>query len=186
LNLRLFSKEQINVLDLHRAKDIFASKLWGHRVTHFHLRLREQLPSEILALLKPFPLSFRDKIILHARPLGGTRYLVKELKLGGVSLPERALRGNFFKGSNFAATTIHKLHLPDKEVLFDKIFIAPIFKSISKKNYDSKFTLAEVKTFISSNNQCRFIALGGITKDKLPIIESLGFKDAGVLGGFWQ
>ena len=71
-------------------------------------------------------------------------------------------------------------------------FLSPIFDSISKSGYKSKFShrlhgLAQIKSeLISAISSKHVIALGGIDEDKIEICRELGFTGVAVLGAIWQ
>ncbi|MBI3501777.1 MAG: thiamine phosphate synthase [Bacteroidetes bacterium] len=66
---------------------------------------------------------------------------------------------------------------------YEYAFLSPIFDSISKINYKSKFDLQEVKERIKHK---KIIALGGIDEDKISICHKLGFAGVAVLGAIWN
>ena len=69
----------------------------------------------------------------------------------------------------------------------DYVFLSPIFDSISKRGYRSKFSLSELqKAGAEGIIDSRVVALGGITKDKLPLLQSLHFGGAAMLGAIWK
>ncbi len=78
---------------------------------------------------------------------------------------------------------------------YNYAFLSPIFDSISKKGYKSKFDLKEVKVFLQRHNNCSYlrkngkrllIALGGIDEDKIDTVNDLGFSGIALLGAIWQ
>jgi hypothetical protein len=64
-------------------------------------------------------------------------------------------------------------------------FLSPIFDSISKREYKSKFlnVKSELISAISGKN---IIALGGIDEDKIEICRARGFSGVAVLGAIWN
>lgn len=68
---------------------------------------------------------------------------------------------------------------------YDYAFLSPIFDSISKIGYKSKFDLREIKDFFKNRKE-KIIALGGIDEDKIDIIKDLGFHGIALLGAIWQ
>ena len=74
------------------------------------------------------------------------------------------------------------------------VFLSPIFDSISKTGYKSKFDLQEIKSFLQKQKALPFgeglggalIALGGIDEDKIEICRELGFAGVAVLGAIWN
>ena len=72
-------------------------------------------------------------------------------------------------------------------------FLSPIFNSISKRGYHSKFNLQELSIFLKKYNSSLIsknlgvaIALGGIDEEKIEIVRELGFSGVGVLGAIWE
>ena len=69
----------------------------------------------------------------------------------------------------------------------DYVFLSPIFDSISKRGYRSQFSLTELqKAAAEGIIDSKVVALGGITKDKLPLLQSLHFGGAAMLGAIWE
>ncbi|MDR2580729.1 MAG: thiamine phosphate synthase [Fibromonadaceae bacterium] len=73
------------------------------------------------------------------------------------------------------------------------IMLGPVFDSISKYGYQSKFSKEELKTGIaewraSMGDGCKtkLYALGGIDAENISEIAELGFDGAAVLGGVWN
>lgn len=75
---------------------------------------------------------------------------------------------------------------------YEYTFLSPIFDSISKPGYKSKFShelhefsriKLELIRAISGKN---IIALGGIDEDKIKICRELGFAGVAVLGAIWK
>lgn len=64
-------------------------------------------------------------------------------------------------------------------------FLSPIFDSISKKGYTSKFSETTLKTFLKAPRNIKIIALGGITKENYDYVITLGFDGAAFLGSIW-
>lgn len=75
--------------------------------------------------------------------------------------------------------------LEDCKEKYDYAFLSPIFDSISKSGYKSKFDLSEIKGFLKSRSE-NIIALGGIDEDKIEIIKDLGFQGIALLGSIWH
>ncbi len=68
----------------------------------------------------------------------------------------------------------------------DYCFVSPIFDSVSKIGYKSRFGIERLRQasehgLISS----KMIALGGVDPDKFPLLRELGFGGAAMLGYMW-
>lgn len=67
------------------------------------------------------------------------------------------------------------------------VFLSPIYNSISKEGYSSAFSCKELQQARQAGIlDSKVIALGGITRNLLPEIASLGFGGAALLGDIWQ
>ncbi len=64
----------------------------------------------------------------------------------------------------------------------DYVFLSPVFPSISKPGYGGSLNLEELKVVVNR----KVIALGGITEERLPIVERIGFGGAAMLGAVWR
>lgn len=69
----------------------------------------------------------------------------------------------------------------------DYLFLSPIFDSISKRDYPSRFTPEELREARDAGLiDERVYALGGVTRARLPLLEEWGFGGAALLGDFWR
>ncbi|MDR0516824.1 MAG: thiamine phosphate synthase [Fibromonadaceae bacterium] len=73
------------------------------------------------------------------------------------------------------------------------VLLGPVFDSISKHGYKSKFLkcelkegIAEWREFIGKENKTKLYALGGIDAENICELEELGFDGAAILGGVWN
>ena len=71
-------------------------------------------------------------------------------------------------------------------------FLSPVFDSISKNGYKSKFTdrlnkFTQIKPeLIATIKGKNIVALGGVDTDKLELLRKVGFKGAATLGAIWH
>jgi thiamine-phosphate pyrophosphorylase len=80
--------------------------------------------------------------------------------------------------------SLEELHAIDK---YDYVFLSPIFDSISKEGYASNFPDEVLKeTSGQGIINDKVIALGGIDKTTLPLIQNYAFGGAAVLGAIWN
>ena len=70
---------------------------------------------------------------------------------------------------------------------YDYLFLSPIFDSISKQGYRSKFSHNEL---LNASNlgiiDSKVIALGGVTPDKMDYLKSLHFGGIAMMGAVWK
>ena len=88
---------------------------------------------------------------------------------------------------HYRGTRTRSCHSFDEVVKYkeecDYLFLSPIFDSISKRGYLSKFSHNELlNASISGIIDDKVIALGGVTPDKLSYLKSLHFGGAAMLG----
>ena len=69
----------------------------------------------------------------------------------------------------------------------DYVFISPIYDSISKHGYHSAFS-DEVLRQASAQGiiDHKVVALGGVTRQRIPQLEKYGFGGAAMLGEMWK
>lgn len=69
----------------------------------------------------------------------------------------------------------------------DYVFMSPIFDSISKQGYRSAFSQSDIEEAVKSGViDDRVIALGGISFERIPLVEAMGFGGAALLGDVWK
>lgn len=87
--------------------------------------------------------------------------------------------------------------LEECEEKYEYAFLSPIFDSISKTGYKSKFSgsflsgregkISQIKSeLITAISGKRIIALGGVDEDKIETCRELGFAGIAVLGAIWN
>ena len=65
---------------------------------------------------------------------------------------------------------------------YSYVTLSPIFDSISKMGYVSKFRLDELPAALAGK---RVVALGGVTPEAFPALREAGFIGAAMLGWLW-
>lgn len=144
----------------------------------FHLRKKEYPESEMRTFIENIPEEHWEKIVLHSH-----YHLAGEYVLRGIHVPPT------FKGEAPGGTisiSFHTLKEIQKiEKPFDYGFLSPVFDSISKEGYQSRFNTNELKLFLK-DMKAKIIALGGIDEDKIEPVRSMGFSGIALLGAIWQ
>ena len=70
---------------------------------------------------------------------------------------------------------------------YDYLFLSPIFNSISKPDYKSPYTHEMLqKASFEGIIDKKVIALGGVTFDKIPYLQSLNFGGVAMIGGIYE
>lgn len=156
------------------------SRLLNEGLELFHLRKPESSEAEIRAFLQTLPPAFYPRIVLHdAFSLAG------ELGLRGVHLNRRnpAVPAGFRGGVSRSCHTTEELK---ESGAYDYVFLSPIFNSLSKTGYGSRFTASALHAAAEAGLiDSHVIALGGMDDTTIPLIEPYGFGGAAVLGALW-
>ena len=144
----------------------------------FHLRKKEYPEDELRAFIENIPEKYRGRIVLHSH-----YHLAAEHGLKGIHVPPT------FKGKAPGGTLSVSFHSPEEiqksELTFDYGFLGPVFDSISKEGYKSRFNSDELRLFLKDRKE-KIIALGGLDEDKIEAVKDLGFSGIALLGAIWQ
>lgn len=145
----------------------------------FHLRKPSLSKVEYRIFIESINENFHNRIVIHEH-----HELINEFKnLKGVHLKEkdRQIKIDYKK---VISTSFHKIEDAIKNgERFEYYFISPIFKSISKQNYEGNFNEDELIHLNLSTQKS--IALGGVSLENIEKLKSLHFKGAGILGAIW-
>ncbi|MFH1005042.1 MAG: thiamine phosphate synthase [Bacteroidota bacterium] len=146
----------------------------------FHLRKKNYSEDKIRKFIEEIPKKYYNRIVLHSH-----YHLAEEYHLSGIHIKLPIVR----IPNLCYSTSFHSLN-EIKDCKYDYAFLSPIFDSISKQGYKSKFMLhkfsqskSELINAISDKN---IIALGGIDEDKIKIVRELGFWGIALLGAIWN
>lgn len=166
-----------------------------------HVRKPAAGSDSIARLLEHIPAALYSRISLHDH-----HELAARFGVGGVHLNSR----NPSVPDGFGGMVSRSCHsiaeLSQYSSVCDYMFLSPIFDSISKSGYASRFSLEEIRRRIvagsdvatarmdvmSSDGNCRSVdwgrvfALGGVCPDNIRLLEEAGFGGAAVLGYIWE
>lgn len=154
------------------------SQIFSEGLDIFHLRKKEFQENEMRAFIENIQQKYRGRIVLHSH-----YYLTADYGLKGIHVPPT------FKGEAPGGTLSVSFHLPEEiqksELPFDYGFLSPVFDSISKEGYKSRFNPDELRLFLKNLNE-KIIALGGIDENEIETVKKLGFSGIALLGAVWQ
>ena len=169
------------------------TRLFNCGLETFHLRkpkFSQRRMNEYLSLL---PQEHLKNVIIHSHYRLASKY-----KLKGVHLTEKQKDKKFITGLKLKVlkwtnpdiritSSFHNIAglLTDK-THYEYVFLSPVFDSISKKGYGSKFNPSTLQKSLRLLKCANLIALGGIDEDKIEICRELGFTGAAVLGAIWN
>ena len=175
----------ISTPDFFHSEILLIHQLFQNGLTRLHLRKpncsfaeMENFISEINAKYYPF-------VSLHSH-----LQLAEKYKLGGIhktsyNFKEFSEKNNFF-GRKTAST--HTFEECEKELQYsDYVFLSPIFDSISKEKYCSTFKEEDLTKFLSSiKKKEKIVALGGVDKNNIEKLKTIGFENFALLGSIWK
>lgn len=141
-----------------------------------HIRKPDASVRDIRNLIEDIPYPLRKRLKLH-----GHFELLNDFSLGGAHLNTRcpiapASALNISK-------SCHNLKELESVSQFEYVTLSPIYDSISKQGYLSRFKPQNITTRILGK---RVIALGGVTPYKFSELRDAGFFGAAMLGCVWK
>lgn len=133
-------------------------------------------------LVSLIPETYRKRIVIH-----DNFQLKNEYKLKGIHLNSR----NPELPPKYKGHISCSCHTPQDIIAHKKscdyLFLSPIFNSISKENYNSKFSLQELQSLARQKIiDHKVMALGGIQLGNIEQVKDLGFGGAVILGDLWN
>lgn len=143
-----------------------------------HIRKPGASCADVERLLHEIPAVLRHRLSLH-----DCHELAVQCLAGGVHLNSRNPRAP----AGFSGTVSRSCHSLDELQRYadtaDYLFLSPIFDSISKTGYRAAFNLEQLAAsgLIGEN----VVALGGVTLERLPELQRVGFGGAAMLGAAW-
>ena len=181
------------------------NELLSGEVDFFHLRKPDFEETDMRLFLNQIDKVYRDKIILHSH-----YHLVNEFGLGGINLNKKALSQVCIESESnrcfieplllkngqievnrqspeivsYSAHSFEEIkHLDFKT---DYVLLSPVYDSISKPGYESKFSDMEQLRSGLQNTGRNIVALGGVTHEKQDELKALGFFGYAILGDYWH
>lgn len=150
-------------------------------LNYFHLRKPSSTIQQMKELLKKIPDQWHSKIVIHSH-----YELMSHFNLKGIHWTARSRQSPDKEGGTPISTSFHNLEeLQGADKAYEYCFLSPIYDSISKADYPSKFTKKVVQSALLKV-PLKVIALGGITPDKITECSALGFEGVATLGAIWQ
>ena len=134
---------------------------------------------DLLGRLSP---AERSRIVVHDYPV-----LYDEYTLRGIHLNHNYTA----YATHYQGTRTRSCHTFEEVARYkdecDYLFLSPIFDSISKVGYRSRFSHAELSRASAEGIiDERVVALGGVTFDKIPYLKELNFGGIAMLGGLYK
>ncbi len=142
----------------------------------------EDVNAYLREILSALTFAERSRIIIHDYPQLYYEYSLKGIHINKniTSFPEDY--------TGFKTRSCHSLvEIQKYKSEYDYLFLSPVFDSISKSEYKSSITDAMLqKASLEGLIDERVIALGGVTFDKIPYLQSLNFGGVAMIGGIYD
>lgn len=156
--------------------------LFAELLEYFHLRKPTFTKEETANFIKKIPEKYHNRIVLHSH-----HELAEKYNLKGVHVKSHQRREKLNHHKILISTSFHTLEEIEKcEYNYDYAFLSPVYDSISKAGYKSKFNISTLQAFGKLLKCKNIIALGGIDEDKIEITKEIGFDGIALLGAVWQ
>lgn len=162
--------------------------LFEEGLSLLHIRKPDFSELEMAQFIHQIKIEFRDRIVLHSHHL-----LAEDFGINRIHFSEKERKESFEFPARFQkpcrynfSTSTHSIE--DFNSLgndFDYAFLSPVFKSISKENYEPKTVLFEALKS-RTNYKTKMIALGGIDAENIQKTMENGFDDIALLGAIWN
>lgn len=154
-------------------------KLFKAGVDFIHIRKPDLTLRDVKNLIEDIPYEFRKRIRLH-----GHFELFNEFNLAGAHLNRRNPKAPLIVSSLTASIhSLDEIEKISKSINYDYLFLSPVYNSISKKGYMSKFDLGNIKNAIKDK---KIIGLGGVKPSNLKELKDTGFIGGTLMGYVWE
>lgn len=166
----------ISAPDIRTNEEEITRALFEEGLEWYHLRKPHVSVQEVRSLMESLE-GHHSKVVLHSH-----YELLEEYEFGGVHLKQTFTTSY---PSSKCSLSLHALEeLKEQKAQMNYVFLSPIFESISKPGYVSKFDRDELKNALKSTQQ-RVVALGGVSLHTLQDARDYGAHGVAVLGAVW-
>lgn len=155
--------------------------LFAEGLPVLHIRKPEYSETEMQSFLSEIGLEVANRLVLHSHYHLGNEYGINRFHL---SKEQRNLYA--LKSDGIYSTSTHTIQeFNNLNQNYQYAFLSPIYKSISKPDYDSKihhFQTLKQRT----NFKTKLIALGGLSSENIQKTLANGFDEIALLGTVWN
>ncbi|MDC1107184.1 thiamine phosphate synthase [Prolixibacteraceae bacterium] len=147
-------------------------------IDFIRIRKPTHTASEMNSFLKSIPQSWYPKVIVHQPKLDISSY-------PSIGVHRTDTHPEIKESCGIRSTTMHHLEELPHTSEYDQVLVSPIFDSISKEGYKSKWK-RDMLSFTNEKKETDWIALGGISPTRLDQVSGMGFNHAAIMGYLWQ
>ena len=160
---------------------MFINSLFENGVDRVHIRKPGASVEEHRELIEAIDSRWHGKLSLHDCHCLASEYGC------GVHLNGRNPNVPLVKVPKLSASCHSIEEVAERKLKCDYVFMSPIFDSISKQGYHSAFSHMDIENAAKSGViDDSVIALGGISWERIPLVEAMGFGGAALLGDVWK
>ncbi|MCP2027010.1 thiamine-phosphate pyrophosphorylase [Flavobacterium sp. HSC-32F16] len=165
--------------------------LFEERLPLLHIRKPDFSELEMEQFIHQIKIEFRDRIVLHSHHLLAEDFGINRIHFSekerkeSFDFPARLPKPCMYKYESISTSTHSIEDFNSLENDFDYAFLSPVYKSISKENYEPKNDLFEALKS-RTNYKTKVIALGGIDAENIQKTMANGFEDIALLGTIWN
>lgn len=158
----------------------------------FHLRKPGTSKKYVKEFIEGIPKKYHNRIVIHTH-----HPFAKKYQLGGIHFSKKHRKSplklrfkiaclRLFRPKLVITRSCHKLgDILDEKILYDYVFLSPIFDSISVNRLSGGFSHRGLTSGLEASKQ-HVVAMGGIEPDRLQSLAELGFEGGAVLGYIWR
>ncbi len=162
-------------------------KLFESGLNTFHLRKPNWCEERVTNFITQISPVYHSRIILHQHFSLKQQFPIKGLHFSRYN-PINQNQNWLREEDMIFSASIHSLgeyeNLPFQP---DRIYLSPVYDSISKEGHPKKFSEEDVKNFIACHKEdVAIFALGGVNSYNIYQLKQLGFYGTGILGAIWQ
>lgn len=151
-------------------------RLFDAGVDRIHIRKPDWSSERICSVIRDIPYLYRERLTVH-----DCFDAAVESGVGGIHLNSR--NADPIPGVSVVSKSCHSIDELKDAPRYCYVTLSPIFDSISKAGYRSRFNLDVLEQKIRDKN---VIALGGVTPQSFFMLREKGFYGAGLLGYIWE
>lgn len=163
-------------------------ELFGHGLADYHVRKPGWSRDQLAAYLRRVPAKHHPLLILHSH-----HDLAAEFGVGGVHERDDPAKGMAATPradvgrSLLRSRAVHDLPALQQAIdRYDRVFLGPIFPSISKPGHQPRLDQAALKRILARPRRAEVFAVGGIAPPQLRQCRQLGFDGVAAHGAIWQ
>ena len=180
----------VDIPDEHHVLNL----LFCEGLAHFHLRKHDYTTRQMARYIERIAKPFRNRVVLHSH-----FDLIEDYGLRGAHFTKKYTYDEFLQSRGRSAGTeqpklfdhlsfsLHSIpEIQRMPLMYDYLFLSPVFDSISNQGYTSKFRVEELHRFLHHPApRPEIIALGGINDTVIDDVFDVGFDGMALLGYIW-